>query len=104
MTASQSDVDDDATVFKTPQESYKEPYKEPRESTIVLYVTTTTTGQRHKLRPRKARLVADGSSIDIPKTKEKVNRSPKSEDYDDQSPDDLSFNGYQVRKRVKGEI
>ena len=112
VTESQSDVDDDATVFKTPQESYKEPtesadeepYKEPRESTIVQYVTTTTTGQRHKLRPRKARLVADGSSIDVPKTKSKATRPPKTEDSDDQSPDDLSFNGYQVRKRVKGEV
>ena len=65
---SQSDIDNDAAVYKTPSESYTEPhasdedqsesvddepYKEPREvTTIVQYVTTTTTGQLHKLRPR----------------------------------------------------
>ena len=47
-----------------------EPYKEPRETTIVQYVTTSTTEQLHKLHPRlKARLVADGRNLDLSKCK-----------------------------------
>ena len=55
------------------------------------------------MRPLKARPVADGRSVDLPKSKDKVAHPPRSEDSDDQSPDDLSFNGYEIRKRVKGE-
>ena len=81
VAASQSDIDNDAAVYKTPSESYREPhasdeeqsesvddepYKEPREvTTIVQYVTTSTTGQLHKLHPRlEARLVAGGRDPD----------------------------------------
>ena len=89
MPESQSYVNNDAEVYETPGESYKEPtesadvetYKERRETTTVGYVTTSTTGQsttgqRHKLRPRKARLVADGCSIDIIKSKDARRRQP----------------------------
>ena len=62
VTESQSAIDNDADVYETPTESYKEPTesadeepnKEPRETTTVQYETTSTTGQSHKLRPRKA--------------------------------------------------
>ena len=83
---SQSDIDNDAPVYKTPFRSYREPseseldesesedeepHKEPRESTtIVQYVLTYPTGQFHKLRSRlKTRLVSDDCDADTSKSK-----------------------------------
>ena len=51
MTESQSDIDNDAEIYATPSESYNEskesadekPYKEPRETITVQYVTTPQT-------------------------------------------------------------
>ena len=74
----QSDIDNDASVFKALLESYREPpesdkeqsesadkelYKEHQESSSVQYVPVSTTGQHHKLRPRStAKVVAIGKA------------------------------------------
>ena len=105
-TEGQSDFDNDASVFKAPLESYREPrksdkkqsesedeepYKEPRKTANVQHVSISTTGQHHKLRTRStAKEVANDQS------KGKHTQPPPTGDSDD----DLNFNGNDVRKRV----
>ena len=57
--------------MKDSESTDDEPQKEPRQTTtIVQYVTTSSTGQFQKMHPRlKARLVADGRDVDLPRYK-----------------------------------